>query len=496
MVARRYGTVQHNETAAAIDYIDAAREQGRIFGEPFGDQSSVPTHRVSALARRHATVAISGDGGDEVFAGYRRYRWHSLVDAARGVLPASVRRRVVGPLARLYPKLDRAPQWLRAKHTLTELSLDSAIGYYRTIARVQDEQRRALFSAELDGALDGYDPSARIPALMEESGSDDPLVQAQYVDINTWLVGDILTKVDRASMANSLEVRAPLLDYELVEWGLSLPAALKLRGGTGKYVLKRALEPLLPKELLYRRKQGFAMSLGTLFRQEQYRLRNRLDSALMLDSGLFDRGAIRRCLDEHATGQFDHSLVLWHLLVFEGFLASEIGGEVPPERTLDAAGLSAMAATEAQDQWVCRVLGADLSRDGGLAERWQAARDAYQASLVLADAQLAALARELQASEDDDLEEIGASQLDTLTEANRAAVLAAIRSIGAGEAAALRAGAPAVLAAVEAFRQQLDDDRRIAACDANPFGVRVAIRATLAGALVALGEAARGGLGG
>ncbi|HEY6433566.1 MAG TPA: asparagine synthase (glutamine-hydrolyzing), partial [Acetobacteraceae bacterium] len=334
MVARRYGTVQHNEAAAAIDYIDAAREQGRIFGEPFGDQSSVPTHRVSALARRHATVAISGDGGDEVFAGYRRYRWHSLVDAARGVLPAPVRRSVVGPLARLYPKLDRAPQWLRAKHTLTELSLDSAIGYYRTIARVQDERRRALFSAELDGALDGYDPSARIPALMEESGSDDPLVQAQYVDINTWLVGDILTKVDRASMANSLEVRAPLLDYELVEWGLSLPAALKLRGGTGKYVLKRALEPLLPKELLYRRKQGFAMSLGTLFRQEQYRLRNRLDAALMLDSGLFDRGAIRRCLDEHATGQFDHSLVLWHLLVFEGFLASEIGGEVPPERAV------------------------------------------------------------------------------------------------------------------------------------------------------------------
>ncbi len=115
--------------------------------------------------------------------------------------------------------------------------------------------------------------------LMEESGSDDPLVQAQYVDINTWLVGDILTKVDRASMANSLEVRAPLLDYELVEWGLSLPASLKLRGGTGKYVLKRALEPLLPKELLYRRKQGFAMSLGTLFRREQQRLRSRLDAS-------------------------------------------------------------------------------------------------------------------------------------------------------------------------------------------------------------------------
>ena len=244
---RRYGTAQHNEAAAAIDYIDAAREQGRIFGEPFGDQSSVPTFRVSALARRHATVAISGDGGDEVFAGYRRYRWHSLVEAARAVLPAPVRRSLVGRLARLYPKLDRAPQWLRAKHTLTELSLDSAIGYYRTIARVQRRTPPGAVFAGLEAALDGHDPSARIPALMEESGSDDPLVQAQYVDINTWLVGDILTKVDRASMANSLEVRAPLLDYRLVEWGLSLPAVAEAARRQGKYVLKRALEPLLPQ---------------------------------------------------------------------------------------------------------------------------------------------------------------------------------------------------------------------------------------------------------
>ncbi len=326
MVARRYGTTQHNEAAAAIDYIDAARQQGRIFGEPFGDQSSVPTFLVSALARRHATVAISGDGGDEVFAGYRRYRWHSLVESARAVLPSRVRRSLVGRLARVYPKLDRAPQWLRAKHTLTELSLDSAMGYYRTIARVHDERRRALFSPGLEAALDGHDPSARIPALMEESGSDDPLVQAQYVDINTWLVGDILTKVDRASMANSLEVRAPLLDYRLVEWGLSLPSSLKLRGKEGKYVLKRALEPLLPNDVLYRRKQGFATSLAGLFRRETGRLRSRLQSELMLDCGLFEAGAIGQLLDEHQSTRFDHSMALWHLLVFEGFLASEMPG--------------------------------------------------------------------------------------------------------------------------------------------------------------------------
>jgi exosortase A-associated amidotransferase 1 len=324
MVAARYGTTQHTEQAAAVDFIDAARAQGRIFGEPFGDQSAVPTFHVCRLARRHATVAISGDGGDEVFAGYRRYRWHRLVEAARGLLPAGLRRGAIGRLAAVYPKLDRAPRWLRAKHTLTELSLDSALGYYRTVARVQDAARRALFAAPLRAALDGYDPAARIAALMEESGSEDPLVQAQYADLATWLAGAMLTKVDRASMANGLEVRAPFLDHRFVEFGLSLPAALKLRGAEGKYVLKRALEPLLPREVLYRPKQGFAMSLGGLFRREAPRLRARLLGPALLDTGLFQPEAIARLLDEHEAGRFDHSLALWQLLVFEGFAASEL----------------------------------------------------------------------------------------------------------------------------------------------------------------------------
>ena len=326
MVAARYGTTQHADQAQAIDYIDAARDQGRIFGEPFGDQSAVPTFHVCRLARRHAKVAISGDGGDEVFAGYRRYRWHMLVEAARGYLPAGLRRGAIGRLAAIYPKLDRAPRWLRAKHTLTELSLDSALGYYRTVARVQDGARRALFAPDLRATLDGYDPAARIAALMEESGSEDPLVQAQYADLATWLPGAMLTKVDRASMANGLEVRAPFLDHRFVEFGLSLPASLKLRGGEGKYVLKRALEPLLPRDVLYRPKQGFAMSLATLFRAEAPRLRARLLGPALLDTGLFQGEAIARLLDEHGAGRFDHSLALWHLLVFEGFAASQLGG--------------------------------------------------------------------------------------------------------------------------------------------------------------------------
>ncbi len=332
MVARRYGTRQHNERAATIDMIGAASQQGGIFGEPFGDQSSVPTHLVCGLARRHATVAISGDGGDEVFAGYRRYRFHKLAQSARALLPTAARRHVLAELARLYPKLDRAPRWLRAKATLTELSLDSALGYFRMVARTQDEQRRALLSPRLRAALDGYDPAARIAALMAESGTEDALGQAQYADLQTWLSGGILVKVDRASMAHSLEVRAPLLDHRLVEWGLSLPPRLKIRGTSGKHVLKRALRPLLPAALLDRPKQGFATSLAGLFRREAARVRAHALSDRMRDSGLFDQAALGRLLDEHLSGRRDHSMPIWLLLVLDGFLASELASSPASRR--------------------------------------------------------------------------------------------------------------------------------------------------------------------
>ena len=324
MISSRYGTDQHEERAAAIDYIDAAREQAGIFGEPFGDQSSVPTHRVCALARRHVTVALSGDGGDEVFAGYRRYRWHKMTEAVRAYIPTTLRRTVLAELARIYPKLDRAPRWLRAKNTLTELSLDSARSFAMMVTRTHQERRRSLFSTALRSALSGHDPQQRIADAMEQSGSDDALVQAQYADIQTWLVGDILTKVDRASMANSLEARAPLLDYRLVEWGLSLPASLKMPGQEGKYVLKRALEPLVPREILYREKQGFATSLAGRFRVGMDRIRPRVLGSAMLDCGLFDEAGLTLLLDEHASGAFDHAATIWLLLVFEGFLTGEL----------------------------------------------------------------------------------------------------------------------------------------------------------------------------
>ncbi len=327
-VAARAHTHQHITRAAAVDMIDGARAQASMFGEPFGDPSAIPTAALCRMARRHVTVALSGDGGDEVFAGYRRTSWHMLVSAARRYLPPPVRRHAIARLAALYPKLDRAPRWLRARHTLSELALDDAGGFARTVTRVHATQRRALFSATQRAAVAFHDPHAALRAQFEATEDIDPLLQAQLADLASWLPGDILVKTDRASMAAGLELRAPFLDETLVEWGLSLPPALKIRGTTQKYVLKKALEPVLPHALLYRPKQGFAQELAPAFRLQAPLLWARLLGAPMLDSGLFAPAAIARLIDEHARGTVNHAHELWLLLAFEGFLVQRAGGTV------------------------------------------------------------------------------------------------------------------------------------------------------------------------
>jgi asparagine synthase (glutamine-hydrolysing) len=323
MVAERYGTRHFAEDGAEADYLAMAREIPRLFGEPFGDHSAVPTLAVASLARRHVTVALSGDGGDEVFAGYRRYRFHMMAESARRLLPTRLRRGAIGALARAYPKLDRAPRWLRAKTTLTEISLDSALGYYGTVCKLAEERRRALLSPAQRAAVTGHDPSVRFAALMAECDPDDSLLQAQYADLQTYLPGDILTKVDRTSMAVSLEVRPPLLDPELVGWGLALPAAAKLRGGVGKRVLRESASAVLPTTLLQRRKRGFAANLSGKFRAAAAQIRTRLTNGPMADSGLFNLQAVGRLVDQHMNGGFDHTQALWNLLVVEGFLLGE-----------------------------------------------------------------------------------------------------------------------------------------------------------------------------
>lgn len=320
-IAERYATNHHEEQVDpdAFDLVDRLAE---IYDEPFGDSSAIPTYRVCALARKHVTVALSGDGGDEAFAGYRRYLWHLREAKLRRLLPDAIRKPLFGLLAAIYPKADWAPQFLRAKTTFKELALDDLDGFFLSVSATDDAQRGRLFSARLKSDLQGYHAREALAVHWRRADTDDPLAQAQYTDIKTWLPGDILVKVDRASMANSLEVRAPLLDPDLVSWGINLASGLKIDGGEKKAVLKKALEPDVPGDLLYRPKQGFSVPIGEWFRGPlRDKLRSALNGGILADSGLFDMSEVSRLVDQHQSGMRDHSRVLWLLLMFQAFLA-------------------------------------------------------------------------------------------------------------------------------------------------------------------------------
>lgn len=319
-IARRYRT-DHHVRAVDPNSFDLLDRLATIYDEPFGDSSAIPTFRVCAMARENVTVALSGDGGDEVFAGYRRYRWHCFEERVRRVVPARLRRPLFGTLGAVYPKLDWAPRPVRAKATLQELARDTVEAYFASVSVCSSALRRRLFSPGFSRELQGYDAVEVLRSHMRRCGSDDPLSQVQYADFKTYLPGDILTKVDRAAMASSLEVRVPLLDHTLVEWAARLPSDLKLHGREGKHVFKTALEPHIPKEILYRPKQGFAVPLAQWFRGPlRLRLRESLLGPALPESGLFEMGAIATLLDEHQSGKRDHSAALWTLSMMESFL--------------------------------------------------------------------------------------------------------------------------------------------------------------------------------
>ncbi len=341
-VAARYRTDHHLEVASADDH-DLIDTLADLYDEPFADSSALPTYRVCQLARRHVTVALSGDGGDETFGGYRRYRLHLMEEHARRRLPLGLRRPLFGLLGSMYPKLDWAPRPLRAKSTLQALAHNSVQAYLRAVSRLHDGERQALYSSRLRADLGGRNVSEVFERYANRAGTDDGLALVQYLDYKTWLVGDINTKVDRASMAHSLEVREPLMDHVLVEWMARLPSALKTSPSEGKLLLKRAHEARLPNEVLYRPKMGFSVPLARWLRGP---LAQRLEKAVMggalADSDLFEMGAVRQLLAQHQSGRRDRSSVLWSLLMFEAFLRRTHGGDgALPKSTASSAVLAA-----------------------------------------------------------------------------------------------------------------------------------------------------------
>jgi asparagine synthase (glutamine-hydrolysing) len=314
-VAMHFRT-DHHEHTVTPHAMEVLQRLVWHYDEPFADSSAVPTFYVSKLAREHVTVALSGDGGDENFAGYRRYYFDTRENKVRNIVPRGLRQPVFGLVGSLYPKADFLPRVFRGKAFLSNVARTPWEAYLYSVSAVKEPDISKLLNGDVQTALAGYRTATLFEDLYHAADGPDSLSKVQYIDFKTYLPDDILAKVDRASMANSLEVRCPILDHHVVEYAAALPSRLKLQGMRTKLIFKEALRGLLPDEIIERKKMGFAVPVGTWLRTE---LRG-LVSDYVLDThtrhDFFDHGLIRRWWDEHRSGLRDRTTELWGLLVF------------------------------------------------------------------------------------------------------------------------------------------------------------------------------------
>ena len=313
IVAEKFAT-DHHELILEPDIVGTIEKLTRSLEEPFADSSMLPTYFISCLARQHVTVALSGDGGDELFAGYERYGIQQKRERFAAIPPA---------LSRLYRRhlFPLMPKGMRGRQLSYNLSLPWRERYADEMCFIPAfEREMPLLTPEFRATIaESGDPQDILLRHFEQAPATDPLSQTLYVDTKTYLVEDILTKVDRMSMMTSLEVRVPILDHEFVEWVTALGPEWKMRGGQQKYILRKLAErDGVPKEVLYRRKQGFALPLVHWMRNEM----RELIMTVLLDQrtqqrGYFDPAGVRRLLDEHFSGRRDRSSAIWRLLIFE-----------------------------------------------------------------------------------------------------------------------------------------------------------------------------------
>ena len=325
LIAERFAT-DHRERRVASDDFGLIDTLVAAFDEPFADASALPTYRVCELAVQKVKVALSGDGADEAFAGYRRYKFFAGEERVRGMLPQGLRSAVFGTLGRLYPKADWAPRAFRAKTTLLALAEGGEFAYPKAVGVTTPELRQRLYSSGARKALGAHRAEQRYTDAMRQAPARDALDRAQYADIRHWLPGDILTKVDRTSMAVSLEAREPLLDYRLVQFAATLPPSLRIKSGQGKWLMKKAMEPWLPKEILYRPKMGFVTPVSAWFRKALADEATALArSRVLAGTGWFDLTVVEKLTADHRAGRAEHGRTLWQLLMLERSLTRLFG---------------------------------------------------------------------------------------------------------------------------------------------------------------------------
>jgi asparagine synthase (glutamine-hydrolysing) len=312
-LAAEHFKTDHHEFVVTPDFVDCIDELVWHFDEPFADPSALPTYMVSKLARDHVTVVLSGDGGDELFAGYTRY----VTDRDRSglsALPQSLRNNLIRPLS------QALPHGARGKNYLFNISLDAAGRYIDSISYFNGPRKRLLYSSEIKSKMNGSFALGEdlYRQIAGSAGSSDAIEKLLYLDSKTYLPGDILTKVDRMSMASSLEARSPLLDHKLIEYVTRIPSSLKLKGAETKYIFKRAVRDLVPPGILNREKQGFGMPVGDWINlQLKDRIIGDLSGGRFLDRGYFDPHYVGLLIDEHGRGRRDHSHALWTLWMLE-----------------------------------------------------------------------------------------------------------------------------------------------------------------------------------
>lgn len=309
IVARHLGT-NHHEMIIKPSAIDILPNLVWHLDEPFGDSSAVPTYYVCKAAREYTTVALSGDGGDEVFAGYIRYRQLEYYRRMR-LIPTWIRQRIIKPLNNVLPFTWPGWNYLYAMGRLSNGGLPCGLGIYPYI-------REKLYTSGLKTELREYNPFELEDRLLRKAVHLDPISRYQYLDTLHYLPADILTKVDRMSMANSLEVRSPMLDYTLVEYAATLPISLKLRGDVSKYILRKFCSQMLPTSVLTKQKQGFAIPKDRWFQRELRVLAEEiLLDARAISRGYFRKESLRRLLHHHFIGRRDYSDWIWSLIVLE-----------------------------------------------------------------------------------------------------------------------------------------------------------------------------------
>jgi len=319
-VAGAFGT-EHREYQVRERLTDTVTLLPRYFDEPFADSSALPTYHVSRLARQSVTVALAGDGGDESFAGYSKYVTELKEDLVRHAVPRPILSLVQGVSGAIPHRLAR-----KAHSLSTSALCDPAAAYYRTNSFIGDALLSELLAAPVRRACSGYDPGEYTRRYYKRMAGADHVTAMLYTDLKTYLPGDILVKVDRMSMAHALEVRAPFLDYRVVEFAARLPSSWKIASGEKKIILKRIFAPLLPKSVFNRPKQGFTVPLENWFRNE---LRQLTEERLLGEPEMahyLEPAVVRRVWDEHLSGKADHGTLLWSLLMLSLWHREYLGG--------------------------------------------------------------------------------------------------------------------------------------------------------------------------